>query len=253
MEVAMRTRRHWLQTAALLPAGALLQAARKEFWESKEPASWSQEEKDILLGQSPWAQEGVVRLEEGKRSAPSAGHEGRPGTDMPDIRPGVPPGGTRSVPIGEKPPKAPNPDPGRPVQFRVLARWETAKPVRLAGAPDLPELTGQFYVIWLRGLPLMPKPKAKPEEGAPDPNEGILQAIERGSRLERKDKPALSCTHLFSGTGDAANEVLLFFPRGADPIQLADKVVTLESWFTPFHLTVKFALKDMLYKGELSL
>ena len=47
--------------------------------------------------------------------------------------------------------------------------------------------------------------------------------------------------------------MLLFFPRGADPIQVADKLVTLESWFAPFHLSIKFPLKDMMYKGELAL
>jgi hypothetical protein len=38
-----------------------------------------------------------------------------------------------------------------------------------------------------------------------------------------------------------------------DPIQLTDKVVILESRFAPFHLSVKFPLKDMMYKGELAL
>jgi hypothetical protein len=34
---------------------------------------------------------------------------------------------------------------------------------------------------------------------------------------------------------------------------VADKLVTLESQFAPFHLSVKFPLKDMMYKGELAL
>ena len=140
------------------------------------------------------------------------------------------------------------------MQFRVLARWETAKPVRgLAGGPEVPELTGQFYVIRLRGLPLMPPPKAQPGEAPPNPNEGMLQAIRAGSRIERKDKPGIPCVHLFTGSGDTATEVLLFFPRGADPITLADKSVTLESQFLQFHLSVKFPLKDMVYRGELAL
>jgi len=244
-----------LQAAAMLPACLALRAARKEFWDSKDPASWSDAEKRFLLGQSPWAQEGFVRMEEGKnrRTTPGYGNNGRLGGDMPDLRPGVPPGGVRSVPIGEAPPPPPNPDPGHPVQFRVLVRWESAKPVRLAGGPELPQLTGQFYVIRLRGLPLMPPPKTKPEEVAPNPNEGMLQAIEQGSRLERKDKPGIPCAHLFTGSGDAATEVLLVFPWGADPIQAADKLVTLESRFAPFYLSVKFPLKDMMYKGELAL
>src|SRR5271169_226413 len=232
----------------MLPACLALRAARNEFWNNKDPASWSDDEKQFLLGQSPWAREGVVRMEEVKDRRTTPGYA----NDMPPVGPGMPPGGVRSVPIGEVPPP-PNPDPGHPVQFRVLVRWESAKPERLAGGPELPELTGQFYVIRLRGLPLMPPPKTKPEEGAPNPNEGMLKAIEQGSRLERKDKPGIPCAHLFTGSGDAATEVLLFFPRGADPIQVADKVVTLESRFAPFHLSVKFPLKDMMYKGELAL
>jgi hypothetical protein len=237
----------------MLPPCLALRAARKDFWDSKDPASWSNDEKLALLGQSPWAQEGLARMDEGKRRTdPGSRNNGRPGGDMPDIRPGAPPGAVRSAPIGEVPPR-PNADTGRPVQFRVLARWETAKPVRLAGGPELPEMTGQFYVIRLRGLPLMSRPKTKPEEGAPNPNEGMLQAIKEGSSLERKDKPGIPCAHLLMGSGDAATEVLLFFPKGADPIQIADKVVTLESQFAPFHLSIRFPLKDMAYKGELAL
>ena len=237
------------------PACLALRAARREFWDSKDPASWSHEEKQVLLGQSPWAREGFVRMqvEQNRRTTPGYGNKGRLGGDMPDTRPGVPPGGVRSVPIGEALPPVPNSDPGHPVQFRVLARWESAKPVRLAGAPELPELTGQFYVIRLRGLPLMPPPKAKPGEVAPNPNEDMLRAIREGSRLERKGKPGIPCAHLFTGSADAANGVLLFFPRVADSIRVADKLVTLESWFAPFHLSVPFPLKDMMYKGELAL
>jgi hypothetical protein len=251
----MLTRRQWLQAATMLPACLALRAARKEFWDDKDPATWSSEEKQLLLGQSPWAKEGFARMEAAKsrRIVPGYGSSGRVGGDVPDTRPGVPVGGVRSVPIGPAPPPPPNPDPGHPVQFRVLARWESAKPVRLAGGPEVPELPGQFYVIRLRGLPLMPPPKTKPEETAPNPNEGMLQAIQRGSQLERKDKPAIPCAHLFTGSGAEATEVLLFFPRGTDPIQVADKIVTLESRFAPFYLSVKFPLKDMMFKGQLAL
>ncbi len=97
-----------------------------------------------------------------------------------------------------------------------------------------------------------PKPKAG-EEPPPNPNEGILQSIQAGSRLERRDKAPIPCAHLFTGSGSTATEVLLFFPRGADPITLADKLVTLESYFSLFHLSIKFPLKEMTYKGELAL
>jgi hypothetical protein len=140
------------------------------------------------------------------------------------------------------------------VQFRVLARWETAKPVRLAGGPEVPEMSGQFYVIRLRGLPLMPPPKVQPGEAAlSDPNEGMVEAIKAGTRLERAGMASISCEHLFKGSGNEWNEVLLYFPRPADAITIADKVVTLESRFAMFHLSIRFPLKDMMYRGELAL
>jgi len=248
--------RHWFRTALILVACLALQAARKDFWEIKDSSSWSREEKQVLLIQSPWAKEGFARMEVEKKRAtgPGYGSNGRKGVDMPDPRPSAPPGGQRSVPIGEEVPPVPNTDSGPSVQFRVLARWETAKPVRLAGRPEVPEVTGQFYVVRLRGLPLMPPSKVAPGEVAPNPNEGMLKAIKDGSRLERKDKPTIPCAHLFTGSGDKSNEVLLFFPRREDdPITVADKLVILESRFAAFHLSIKFPLKDMLYKGALAL
>jgi len=252
MDSVIRTRRQWLQSVMTFPLCLALQAARKEFWDSKDPASWSQDEKQVLLADSPWAQEGFARMEtENRRTTPSYGN-GMPSGGMPDTRPGIGSGGVRNVPTGDAPPPVPKLD-AHPVQFRVLARWESAKPVRMAGGPEVPELTGQFYVIRLRGLPLMPPQKSKEGEVAPNPNEGLLQTIKEGSQLERKGKPAIPCNHLFTGSGDAATDVLLFFARPADPITVADKFVTLESRFALFHLSIKFPLKDMVYKGELAL
>jgi hypothetical protein len=189
-------------------------------------------------------------MEEKRRPTPDANHGA--GAGLPDTRPGLPPGSMKSVPIGEPIPRAPKAG-GEPVQFRVLARWETATPVRLAGGPEVPELTGEFYVIRLRGLPLMPPAKVKPAEVAPDPNEGMLREIKAGTRLQRAGKAAIACEHLFTGSGDAATDVLLFFPRGAAPVTIADKVVTIEGRFAVFHFVIRFPLKDMMYKGELAL
>ncbi len=240
----------------MLAPGIALQASRKEFWTSTDPAAWSEDQKQLLLGQSPWAQDGYARMEvEKKQRTPPVGYgsDGRPDTGMPDMKPSSQPGGQRSVAFGEKPPPVPNNDPGQPVRFRVLARWESAKPVRLAGAPPLPDLAEQFYVIRLRGLPLMPPPKPRPGETPSDPNAGMLKALKDGSRLERLSKAAILCDHMFTGSGDMSNQILLFFRRDLNPITVGDKLVMLESWFAPFHLSVRFPLKDMLYQGELAL
>ena len=252
----LRTRRRLLRAATIWPAFHALQGARKEFWESKDPAGWSDEEKAILLGQSPWAREGVARFEvERNRARAGSIYEGvpRPGGGVPGANPAAMPGSTPSVPFGEPPPPVPRADTGPPVQFRVLARWESARPVRLAGGPALPEESAGFYVIRLRGMPLLPPPKTKGGESVPNPNLGMIEAIQQGSRIERQGKTAIPCAHLLTGSGESAMELLLFFARGADKITVGEKTVTLESRFGPFHLSVKFPLKEMMYKGVLAL
>jgi hypothetical protein len=253
IKIVTATRRQLLHAAVLSALSPFLHAARKEFWETQDPATWSSNEKDLILYRSPWARDGFARLEDKKEPTIGYNKKGERGVDLPDPSPSGPPGGVKSVPIGQEIPPVPKSG-GDPLQFHVLARWETAQPVRLAGGPEVPEMTGQFYVIRLRGLPLMPPPKTKPgDPPPPDPNEGILHAIEVGTRLERPGKNGIRCEHLFKGWGDTTNEVLLFFPHGADPITLSDKTVTLESRFSVFHLSIKFPLKEMFYKGQLAL
>ena len=188
---------------------------------------------------------------ERKRTGGSGSYEGvaRPGGGVPGANPAAVP----SVPIGQEVPPVPSTDTGQSVQFKVLARWESAKPVRLAGGPELPEGTAGFYVVRLRGMPLLPPPKGRGGESAPNRNQGMLAAIKQGSRIERKGKADISCSHLLTGSGESVTELLLFFSRGADPITVSEKAVTLESRFGPFHLSVKFPVRDMMYKGVLAL
>ena len=250
---------HRCTRATLILIGAVaLQAARKDFWETKDPSSWSPQEKETILFQSPWARDGLARIvfeKQPQPAGPGYTSDGRIDTGMPDAKPS--PGanyGARGVPIGQEIPPVPKPTPGSPVQFQVLARWETAEPVRLAGAPELSGSGGQFYIIRLRGLPLMPPPKVRPGEPPVNPNEDMLAAIKQGSRLELRGRQPIHCAHLFTGTAEHTNEVLLFFPRGSGgAITLADKTVTLDVRFAPYHLRVNFALKEMVYKGRLSL
>ena len=205
----------------------------------------------MLLADSPWARAGVAQFDTGKR--PTKPYDGvvRPGGGTPGANPGANnPTAVTSVPFGEKPPPPPTTDTGRDIKFDVLARWESAAPVRLAGGPPLPEESAKYYVIRLRGMPLLP---ATRDETVLTRNQEMLTAIEKSSRLERNNKPAIPCAHLLAGSGEAARDLLLFFERGADPITVNEKAVTLESTFRPFHLLIKFPLKEMVYRGALAL
>ena len=245
-----QTRRHLLHAVTIWPAVRILRAATKDFWDSKEPSAWSSEEKNLLLSDSPWARSGVAQFDTGKR--PTKPYEGiaRPGNGTPGANPGANnPNAAVSVPFGEKPPPVPTTETGRDVKFGVLARWESAAPVSLAGGPALPAESAKYYVIRLRGMPLLPATKT---ETVLTRNQDILLAIEKGSRIERKET-AIPCAHLLAGSGDAALDLLLFFERSANPITVAEKLVTLECTFRPFHVSIKFPLKEMVYRGTLAL
>src|SRR3954453_13931544 len=97
-----RMQRRRFRAVLILAACLGLQAARKDFWEIKDPSSWSAVEKEILLAQSPWAREGAARMEveKKKRTGPGYGNNGSQNGDMPDLKPGAPPMGQRSVAIG---------------------------------------------------------------------------------------------------------------------------------------------------------
>ena len=97
----LRSRRRLLQAATIWPALRALQAAGKDFWDSKDPAGWSSDEKQILLEQSPWAREGIVRFEAGKKSPTPYEGVATPGGDVPGANPGHTPGSPTSVPIGQ--------------------------------------------------------------------------------------------------------------------------------------------------------
>jgi hypothetical protein len=102
-------------------------------------------------------------------------------------------------------------------------------------------------------MPLL-RPRANPERAsAADANQGLLETIKQTSRIERRNKPAIPCTHLLTGSGEAATELLLFFARGSDPITLAEKEVTVVSRFGSFRLAVKFRLSEMVFHGKLEL
>jgi len=109
-------------------------------------------------------------------------------------------------------------------------------------------------VIRLRGLPLMPA--AESEAGGkslPIRTRACCRPSRKVAGWSARTKRAIPCAHLFAGSADTASEVLLYFPRGTDPITVAEQWVTLESSFAQFHLSIKFPLKDMVYKGELAL
>ena len=185
------------------PPCLALRAARKEFWDSKDPASWSRDEKQLLLVDSPWAQEGFARIEAEPAHDPTrrqrdakrrhAGHQAgsrlgdRAGTD-----------GRRDATASEaRFSSSAVPGAG------AMGERDTGAHGRRAGGAGID-----------RAVLRDPASGAAFDAAAEGPCAGRSRPIRtkacykrsrRVTRLERKGKSSIPCNHLFTGSGDAAD------------------------------------------------
>jgi hypothetical protein len=145
---------------------------------------------------------------------------------------------------------------------QVLVRWESAKPVRDASKKNLPPETSPYYVVSIEGLP---NPRGgvgghKGSGGAPEsadmsPDERRKQRDEQimaGIFLQRKGKDPIYPEKV-TRAGQGGSILVLLFAKEGHTIDAADRDVTLVCKVGPMEMKVKFALKDMMYKGELAL
>jgi len=133
----IRTRRQWLQWATAWTIGPTLCAARERvLGKARNPASWTAEEKQVLLSQSPWSRVGFVRMELGKQAmtTPGYGRNGKLGGDMPDMRPGDAAWGVcKAFPSVRRFHRSRKADSGQPVQFRGGRSLGGARKTRASG------------------------------------------------------------------------------------------------------------------------
>src|SRR5579864_3236867 len=103
-----------------------LYAGDAEFWNKKDPSQWTVAEMDKLSTKSPWARQMTVSPESRDSSGDIGGGTGGGMGD-----PGMGGGG-----MGRGRGRSRG---GMPVQYQVVVRWLSGKPLRLALKPALPE------------------------------------------------------------------------------------------------------------------
>jgi hypothetical protein len=147
---SIRHRRGFLQLAALFFREIRLYG-KDEFWNYKEPIKFSENEKTIILTNSPWARtvhceppglKGVPRM-----SSNSGGNGHGHGAVLVTPRP-------------------PGPDAEPPLAFYgdVVIRWESAKPVLQISGTVMPDELRNHHVISVTGLPAALLPNAVPSQ-----------------------------------------------------------------------------------------
>lgn len=226
--------------------------AEDDFWNDKDPSSWSDKEAGRLLNKSPWAKETVV-----ESGAPGLnggfGDAGRPGAGrsaaggmsggMSGTRgsPGTPNGGEGGMR-------------GQP-QLRVLIRWESATPMRQAARKPVPPLASQYYIITVSGLPASghdPDQLRDDSEGL-DTRKHIEDQLKQGTELVRKGKDPIHPERLQVLDKEGQRSVVFLFSRKPEPLTLEDKEVIFTSAVGSLRFKVRFPLKEMIYRGKLDL
>jgi hypothetical protein len=216
----------WIVACAALAAA--------DFWESKPFLEWSDKEAEKMLTDSPWASliaiplpnRAPVPTDDGGGGGGGRGGGGRGG------------GGEGFGPAAQR--------------VRITISWRSAIPLKQAAARQqagkggtlAPEAEGALsreeaaYTIAIQGLP--------PQFARTGPN-ASLQAL-----LHRNGKPSIGASQAGAQMTRGGSLLVISFPR-TDPITLSDGDVELEVKIGALDFKKKFKLKEMVYKGQLTL
>ena len=196
--------------------------AAADFWNSRDPSKWSEEEIEILTSKSPWA-----RLTEpsAKNSEEPVAESGGPSA-----------GGRGGSSMGR-----------RPVSTIVIVRWESAQPIRDAlGAPLAADFEGH-YVLSVTNLPgANVRPTGRGGEAPPD---DALDRLQNGATLQAKGKDPAE-----AGIARRTRIGSILFGFSKDYLRLPpnDRDVVFRLDTGQLTLSVKFDPKEMMYHGKLA-
>jgi hypothetical protein len=206
-------------SAALLAYAPEMFAA-SDFWNAKDPSTWTEEEISMLTVKSPWAK-ATVAMSKGtddltsREAGPSSGRGG---------------GGNfrrRSSP-------------------NLIIRWESAQPILDALHASIPAEFEGHYVVSVTNL-TGPAPRpARGGEAAPDED---LERLQVGALLTAKGKdPAEAGIARRTRIGS----VLFGFSKDSLRLTSSDREILFTLDTGPMNIIAKFDGKDMTYHGKLA-
>jgi hypothetical protein len=228
--------------------------AASDFWDKKKPSEWTDQEKSELRTKSPWAKKVDAEMGGGGGGSRGGG------------------GGGQSV--------APAANFGGAQAPSLEVVWLSAKPLQDAHPLALGAKLENHYVISVTGIPPQiinavmmgrgggrgsrgggrdgaqspppsgppsPPDAATPPAAPPDPTAGL----KRGSTLTAKGKDPQNADVVMSMGNNTT--ILFGFAKEALPLTVADKEAEFDLKLGGLTAKVKFALKEMMYQGELAL
>jgi hypothetical protein len=196
--------------------------AASDFWNTKDPSTWTEDEIRMLTMKSPWAKATVPTVKNiddpTSRDAEPGGRGGRGGGGNFRTRSGV----------------------------NVIVRWESAQPILDALHAPIPAEFEGHYVVSVTNLPgPVPRP-GRGGEAAPDE---ALERLQVGASLAAKGKDP-------AGAGIARRtrigSILFGFSKDSLRLTSSDREILFTLDTGPLTITAKFDGKDMTYHGKLA-
>jgi hypothetical protein len=206
--------------------------APKEFWNEKKPSDWTGEEIELLLNKSPWAKEAAVSYYGGQNGPLS------------NTMPGSRSRSSRNASSGTSPSAV------SPAAWKAIVRWESALPVREAlkvkPSPDVEK----FYILNMVGD--IPSVGATPDEDESQ-RQARFETLKQVTKLEHKgDAILLSRVAVAPKSALSLAGTLFYFSRDL-ALRPKDNQAVFSTKLGPIDVKCKFALKDMMYQGNLEL
>jgi len=226
-------RRHFLLACsgglAFLPA----RGAAAVPWGEKKPTEWSPSDLDYILNRSGWTRQASPEF------TPTAivtgdAKSGKRETSVEGLR-----------------------DKRTLTEFKVLVRWESALPLRLARRNRQTD-DGTHYRLSMSRVPieLMTALSTGPARGGkaePPDRAEIAARIAQHSSIERDGKSALHADQAYWLESDFESRIMISFPKGSQPIESTEREVTFVGQIGDLIVRAPFFLKEMVYRGNLEL
>jgi hypothetical protein len=233
-----------LRSLSLIVGGAALLLAADPDWKTKTVAEWSEADAHQVLESSPWAKVIVAgiarrRSEDELRAGGQMGQPKGVGYD------GV---GDKKRPVSDVignpllPGKTP---PSTAPNIRLLVRWESALPVRVAELkaqePAPPVLSDDGYVIAVYGVP------SSFAKGDPT---SLGKPLKESAFLKREGKKDVSPSRVEVFELENNVAVAYLFPLSAE-LSRKDSVVEFSALIGRLQVSQHFLVEEMQFQGKL--
>jgi hypothetical protein len=144
--------------------------------------------------------------------------------------------------------------------FKVLVRWESGLPVRLARRNISPAgYDDEHYMVSISRVPMAfmealstGGQARRAGKDSPDQVEKAAQ-IAQMSSIHRDGKASLPADHAYWSESDFESRIMISFSKGRQPIELTEREVTFVSRIGDLIIRAPFFLKEMVYRGKLEL